>query len=148
MAWYSKHRSGSFWTAAKYHRIGSGQSRDREGLSLALDRDMVTEQKKPLKAIWIPQAIVIVWLVAAFNPGNPAEYYIALRWICCGCFGYLAYRAYEKGMIRWTWRHGIVAVVYNPFFSFHLRPEILAIIYVITIVIAIGSIVAFRPPQK
>lgn len=113
----------------------------------------MAEQKITLKPIWIPQAIVIVWLVAAFNPANPPEYFIALRWICCGCFGYLAYRSYEKEMIRWTWRHGIVAVVYNPFFLFHppdpdLGRKVWSIIYVITIAIAIGSIVAFRPPKK
>jgi hypothetical protein len=108
----------------------------------------VTEDKKIAPADWMPQAVVIAMLLIAFKPDNPEGYSTVLRWVACGCFAYLAYRAYEKDQFRWTWRLGIVAVVYNPFFSVHFDRTIGLIVYAITIVIAIGSIVAFKPPKQ
>ena len=96
------------------------------------------------KALWIPQVVVIVLLLVAFNPGNPYGYYIGLRWACCGCFSYLAYRAWEKHLIGWTWTLAIVAIAYNPFFRIHLGREIWSAVNVVTIGIAVGSIFAFK----
>ena len=96
----------------------------------------------------MPQAVVIAMLLLAFKPDNPEGYSTVLRWVSCGCFALLAYRAYEKGQFRWTWRLAIVAAVYNPFFSVHFDRTIGLIVNAITIVIAIGSIVAFKPPKQ
>ncbi|MDP7269051.1 MAG: hypothetical protein QF408_12865 [Pirellulales bacterium] len=108
----------------------------------------MSEKATTSKPIWIPQAIVIAALsLLAFRSGNFDQYTLVLRGICCVCFAYLAFQAYQKGKVRWTWRLGIVAVVYNPLFNATPDRDIWLIVYAITIVIAIGSIVAFKPPK-
>jgi len=108
----------------------------------------VSEKATASKPIWIPQAIVIASLfLLALRSGNPDQYTLILRGISCICFAYLAYQAYRRGRVRWTWRLGLVAVVYNPLFIATPSRDIWLIVYAITVVIAIGSIIAFKPPK-
>ena len=93
-----------------------------------------------MKRIWIPQVIAIVTLLWAFNPDNPYGYYIFLRWVCCGVFAYLAFRAAEQKSRNWLWVLGIAALVYNPILRVHLTREIWTGINILTIGIAITSI--------
>jgi len=93
---------------------------------------------------WIPQAVIILLLLLAFNPGNPYGYYIGLRWACFACFSFLAYRAYETKMTDWLWTMAFTALLYNPFFRVSLGREIWYVVNGITIGIAIFSIFAYR----
>ena len=99
-----------------------------------------------MKRIWIPQVIASIMLLWALNPGNPYGYYILLRLVCCGVFVFLALQALAHEMRGWTWVLGITALVYNPFFRVHLTREIWSVVNVVTIVIAVASIV--RLPRQ
>jgi len=83
-------------------------------------------------------------LLWALNPENPYGYYIFLRWVCCGIFAYIAFRVFEHGHQGWVWILGITAAVYNPIIRVHLTREIWSVINVITIGIAVASIVALK----
>jgi len=97
-----------------------------------------------LKRIWIPQVVVIIMLLWALNPENPYNYYVLLRWICCATFIYLAFKAHSQKEHTLVWILGIAAVVYNPIIRVHLTREIWSIINVVTIGIAVASIVAVK----
>ena len=97
-----------------------------------------------MKRIWIPQLVAIVMLLWALNPENPYGYYILLRWVCCGVFAYLALKAYEHEHQGWVWILSITAAVYNPIIRVHLTREIWSVINVITIGIAVASIVTLK----
>lgn len=92
----------------------------------------------------MPQVIVSITLLWALNPHNPYGYYILLRWICCGLFAYLAFRAVEHEKHGWVWVLGITALVYNPLFQVHLNRELWSTINVATIAIAVISIFALK----
>jgi len=93
-----------------------------------------------MKAIWLPQVVVCAMLLWALNPHNPYGYYVLLRWVCCGVFGYLAVRAYERRHDGWVWVFGITAGIYNPIVRVHLTREIWSVVNVVTIAIAVVSI--------
>lgn len=93
---------------------------------------------------WAPQALMCGLLLWALNPENPYAYYVLLRWICCPTFAYLAVEAFGSRKREWGWILGVLAAVYNPLVPVHLTREIWAVVNVATIVITIGSIVAFR----
>ena len=99
-----------------------------------------------MKRIWVPQTIASIMLLWALNPENPYGYYVLLRWVCCGMFGFLTYRAIAHEMQGWSWVLGITALVYNPIFPVHLSREIWAAVNIASIVIAIVSI--FRLPSE
>jgi hypothetical protein len=87
-------------------------------------------------------------LLWALNPENPYEYYILLRWVCCGIFVYLAFRGFEQGHQGWVWVLGITAVVYNPILRVHLTREIWSVVNVVTIGIASASVFALNRTRK
>lgn len=89
--------------------------------------------------IWIPQLIAGLMLLWALNPSNPYGYYILLRWICCGIFAYLAFKAHEQNETGFAWILGITAAVYNPILPVHLTREIWSVVNVVTIGIAAAS---------
>jgi hypothetical protein len=99
-----------------------------------------------MKRIWIPQTVASAMLVWALNPENPYGYYVLLRWVCCGVFGFLTFHALGHKMQGWSWTLGITALVYNPIFRIHLTREIWVVVNIVTIGIAIVSI--FRLPIK
>ena len=90
--------------------------------------------------MWMPQSIVSLMLLWALNPSNPYGYYILLRWVCCGCFAYMACVAYKQKKQNWIWILGITATIYNPIIRVHLTREIWSVVNVITIGIALFSI--------
>jgi hypothetical protein len=100
------------------------------------------------KQLWIPQVICIIMLLWALNPTNPYAYYVLLRWVCCGIFAYLAFKAFEYKKQGWVWVLGITALLYNPIFRVHLNRELWSIINVVTIVIAMASIFTFKKMEK
>jgi hypothetical protein len=105
-----------------------------------------------MKRLWIPQAIAIVVVLWALNPGNPYGYYVLLRWVCCGVFAFLAFHAIALAMPGWSWTLGITALVYNPILPVHLSREIWSIVNIVTVGVAIMSIFRLRsqnePPSK
>lgn len=93
-----------------------------------------------MKRLWIPQAVVCCMLLWALNPGNPYEYYILLRWVCCAVFAYLALYASACKQQDWVWVLGVTAAVYNPIIPVHLTREIWTVLNLITIGIAAVSV--------
>ena len=99
----------------------------------------------PLKQrIWVPQLLTSLMLLWALNPDNPYGYYILLRWVCCGVFAYLAFKAFGQEQQGWAWVLGITAAVYNPVIRVHLTREMWSVVNVITIGIAIASVFAIK----
>lgn len=85
-------------------------------------------------------------LLWAMNPENPYGYYVLLRWVCFGVFGFLAVHAISRKLRGWGWILGIMALVYNPIFPVHLTREIWSVVNIVTIGIAVVSI--FRLPKN
>jgi hypothetical protein len=81
-------------------------------------------------------------LLWALHPDNPYGYYILLRWVCCGVFAYLAFKAFAQEQQGWAWVLGITAGVYNPIIRVHLTREIWSVVNIITIGIAVASVFA------
>ena len=81
-----------------------------------------------MKKIWIPQIVAVIMLVIALNPDNPYGYYVLLRIVCCGMFGYLAVMAHQQEKKEWTWILGITAFIYNPIFRVSLNREIWTVV--------------------
>lgn len=100
------------------------------------------------KRIWIPQAVVILMMLWALNPSNPYGYYILLRWVTCAVFIYLTYQATTLDNVKFAWVLGVTAFIYNPIFRVHLNRELWTVINLITIVIAIASIVKIYPISR
>lgn len=101
-----------------------------------------------MKRIWIPQVIASLLLLWALYPENPYGYYVFLRWMCLGIFGWLALYACCDGLIAWAWILGILAVVYNPFVRIHLDRDLWSIINVVSMMLCLASIVALKHPQE
>jgi hypothetical protein len=94
---------------------------------------------------WLPQAVASAMLLWAMNPENPYGYYMVLRWVCCGVFAYLAFRAVELGKTEWAWVLGITAGVYNPIVRVSGPREMWLVINLVTVGIALASIRGLRP---
>ncbi len=101
-----------------------------------------------MKRIWVPQVIACGMLLWALNPANPYAYYILLRWVCCGAFGFLTFQAVSRNMQGWVWVLGVTALVYNPIFRVHLTQEIWSAVNIATIIIAVASIFCFKKGEK
>ncbi|MFZ5516649.1 MAG: DUF6804 family protein [Candidatus Zhuqueibacterota bacterium] len=101
-------------------------------------------ERRTWTVIWKPQSVAILSLVWAFYPGTPYEYYILLRWVSCGVFAFLAFKALDAKQQGWIWVLGITAAVYNPIIRLHLTKEIWSFVNVVTIGIAVASVFALR----
>ncbi len=101
-----------------------------------------------MRRIWVPQLIAALMLFLALNPENPYGYYVLLRWVCCGVFAYLAFRALERARHGWVWILGITAAVYNPILPVHLTREIWTVVNVVTIGIAVASVFALKLEEE
>jgi hypothetical protein len=99
-----------------------------------------------MKRIWIPQTIASAMLLWALNPENPYGYYVLLRWVCVGVFGFLTFHALANEMKGWGWVLGITALLYNPIFRVHLTREIWSVVNLVTSGIAVVSIL--RLPSR
>jgi len=87
-------------------------------------------------------------LLVALNPENPYGYYVLLRWVVCGIFAFLAFKALEEEKIEWVWALGITAAVYNPFIKMHLGRELWSIVNVVTVGIAVVSIFKLKGKER
>jgi len=83
-------------------------------------------------------------LLLALNPNNQYEYYILLRWVCCGIFAYLTSQTFQQKKQGWTWLLGITALFYNPIFPVHLTRGLWSVVNVVTIGIAVVSIFTLK----
>lgn len=101
-----------------------------------------------MKKKWIPQAIVIVMLLFAFNPENPYGFYILLRWVCCAVFVFLAIHALSLEKIGWVWVFGVTAAIYNPILRVHGTREMWSVINLATIILAIVSIIVLKNKEE
>ncbi len=94
---------------------------------------------------WLPQVITCAMLLWALRDSNPYGYYVLLRMVCCGVFSWLCFGAVQQGRIPWAWVLGITALVYNPFIPIHLTRHIWSVVNLLTVGVALASIVVFRP---
>ncbi len=101
-----------------------------------------------MNVIWIPQAVAIMMLLLALNPANPYGYYTLLRIVICGIFTYLAIRAFKQHTEIWGWILAVTAALYNPIIRVHLTREVWSVINVLTILLAVGSVVALKSQRK
>lgn len=97
-----------------------------------------------MKRIWIAQAIIILMILWGFQRGNPYEYYMALRWVCCVSFLYLAIRTWNQSKRAWTAIFVVTAIIYNPIFRFYATRDTWAIFNVATIGLAAVSIFVLK----
>lgn len=91
-----------------------------------------------------PQALAIAMLLWALYPGNPYGYYVLLRWVCFGAFGYAALQAWEQQRQGWVWILGVTAGIYNPLLPVHMPRELWSVVNLVTIAIAAASAVALN----
>ena len=84
-------------------------------------------------------------LLIALNPDNPYSYYTVIRFVCCGCFIYLAILAFEQKFARWQHTFGVLAIIYNPLIRIHLDRNFWSVVNIGTIFIALASIKAMNP---
>lgn len=96
-----------------------------------------------VKRIWIPQVVAVIMLLIALRLDNPSGYYILLRWVVFGVFGYLTFLAIEEHLVGWGWIAGIVALVYNPFVLVTLGRPIWTVVNIVVVLIGIASMVSF-----
>lgn len=58
----------------------------------------------------------------------PYGYYMLLRFIACGVFGWAAYIAFDRNEEILPWILIILTIVFNPFVKIHFPKEIWAVI--------------------
>ena len=84
--------------------------------------------------------MMIVMLVVAIFPIPFYGYYILLRLVVCGGFGYLATTAYSRGVRGgWLWLLGGIAVLYNPIIRLPMEREIWTFANLATIAVLVVS---------
>jgi len=102
---------------------------------------MSEKNSKPRnKKIWVPHIVSIAMLIWALYPDNPYGYYTLLRFICCACFAFIAFRYHETGKETWVWIFAVAAIIYNPFIRIHLSREIWSVANIATILIISASL--------
>jgi FtsH-binding integral membrane protein len=101
-----------------------------------------------MKRLWIPHAIPIVMLLWALNPENPYGYYVLLRFVCCACFAFIAFRYHDAGLSGWVWAFVVAALVYNPFFRVHLSREIWSVANIATVILASASLYNYKTRKE
>jgi hypothetical protein len=97
------------------------------------------------KVTWIPQSIMIPLLLWALHPYNPYDYYVFLRVVCFGCFGYLALRAFERDMFNAVFVFGFTALIYNPFVPLHSTRELWTVLNLLTIGVSLWALYIVNP---
>ena len=84
---------------------------------------------------------MIVMLVVAMLPIPFYGYYILLKLVVCGGFGYLATTAYSRGERGgWLWLLGGIAVLYNPIVRLPMEREIWTLANLATIAVLVVSV--------
>jgi len=106
------------------------------------------DTKSKTQKHWVPHVIPIAMLLWALYPDNPYGYYILLRFVCCACFAYIAFRYNKAGMTGWVWAFVVAAIIYNPFIQVHLSREIWSVANIATIILASASIYAKKKGIK
>ena len=92
----------------------------------------------------LPFILNILFLLGAYLPNNPYDYFVILRLNCFIIFGYLAILASnysQKGIIIIC---VISSLIYNPLFPLHLERNLWLIINGISIFITLLSLYLFR----
>ena len=95
----------------------------------------------------IPALIVAIMLVVTIA-SLPYGYYQLLRWVTCGVAIFIAIMAYKWGKAWATWIFGLIAVLFNPFWTIHLTRDIWRPIDLACAVLFITSVFALREPAK
>lgn len=90
---------------------------------------------------WVPHVIPIGMLLWALYPDNPYGYYVLLRFVCCACFAFIAFRYRESGKEGWIWVFAIAAIIYNPFIRVHLSREIWSVANIATVILTSVSLI-------
>jgi len=101
-----------------------------------------------MKRLWVPHAMPIAMLLWALNPENPYGYYVLLRFVCCACFAFIAFRYHEESRVGWVWVFAVAAIIHNPFFRVHLSREIWSVANNATVILASASLITQNKKGK
>ncbi|MCX6766842.1 MAG: hypothetical protein NT170_03660 [Candidatus Moranbacteria bacterium] len=89
----------------------------------------------------------IFLLLAGFN-GWPYDFFVLLKFIVFVSGVYLAWLAYKTKQEKWIWAYGIIAILFNPFFSLHFSRSAWTVIDIATAIFLIISGFLFRPAKS
>jgi hypothetical protein len=89
----------------------------------------------------MPTAIIYIVTAMLFIGVAPLPYgyYILLRLVACGTFGYAAYIAYTKNNQSLPWFYGVMAVLFNPIIKIHLPKEYWVVIDVVAGILLLAT---------
>lgn len=77
----------------------------------------------PKPVIYIASAFLLIGVLSL-----PYGYYMLLRFIACGVFGWAAYVAFERKESILPWAFIILAIVFNPIIKINFPKEIWTVI--------------------
>lgn len=99
----------------------------------------------PAPVIYIAAAMLLLGAAPL-----PYGYYMLLRLVGCGVFGYGAYVAFERKRRLLPWIYFLMALVFNPIFKIHFPKEAWAVIDVVAGVLLLATSRAIResPAEK
>lgn len=93
-----------------------------------------------MKKMWIPQIIIILFCLLAYNPNNPYHYYRVLRWVCCASFIFLALYYFATGHLTIGFICCVGVIVYNPILPITGLRSLWGIVNFITILFAAATL--------
>lgn len=77
----------------------------------------------PIAVIYIVAAMLILGIFPL-----PYGYYILLRLVVCGVFGFAAYITYQRKYNLLPWVFGSMVLLFNPIFKVHFPKEVWMIV--------------------
>ena len=93
-----------------------------------------------MKKMWIPQIILILICLLAYNPNNPYNYYIVLRWVCSVVFIFLALYYFGQGYLTIGFICCVGLIVYNPILKITGLRSLWGIVNFLTILFAAATL--------
>ena len=97
---------------------------------------------------FVPQLVAICVILWALVPLEPGDHEVVRHYVVCWTsaivLAYLAYRAFRQGKFIWVWALAIAAGVYFPPTRIDASRLVWLYIYVISLVLFVGVIIAFR----
>ncbi len=84
----------------------------------------------------------------ARHASHSHDFYVLLRWVCCGVFAYSAFTAFRMKRAAWAWTFGILAVLFNPLAPVYLQRATWQIIDSGAIVLIVIAAISFWRSSK
>lgn len=132
----------SYWGAIKMFRgplIGAIKLRGDEHFKSEFESKMIDRLKKKVLSTSISVRMFLIVMLLWALDDHDYGYYQFLRVLAFFCCIYLSYMAYHLRENNWSWALCFVALIYNPFFSFHFGRTYWEFINVMTAIFFIYS---------